>query len=122
MVANLNPGRWATGPDGEWLIEVCDNANSGHVVLDVVTRLNLLKKPVHRTVVLPDATLPSFYKAGGKAPYSYAAALKFPTIAKVPSAIKKPFDHVPLSYAYIKGLNGADMSMFARKNDSDDTN
>jgi len=118
---NLNPGRWAVGPDGEWLIEVCDQANSGYVVMDVATRLNLWSKPVHRKVVLPDATLPSFYKTDGKAPYSYAAALKFPVLAKVPAAIKKPFDHVTGCYAYIKGANGADMSMFARKNDPDDT-
>ena len=90
--------------------------------MDVVTRLSLFKKPTVRRVVVPDAALPSFYDLKGKAPFTFASFAKSKVkgvVSAVPAGATKPFDHVKGCYAYIKGLNGADMSMFARKNDSD---
>ena len=117
-----NPKQWAKDADGnDWLIEVGDQANSGHFIVNVVMRMRkgLRIVTVQQLMVIADAALPSFYDLKGTTPFSFAALLlklKL-VVAAVPAAITKPFDHVKGCYAYIKGANGADMSMFARKED-----
>ena len=123
-----NVNYWVKSPDDQagnthWFVEVNDNANAGNYVIDIVTKLGLFKKPVHRRVVLPDATLPSFYVVAGRAPFTFVQwmlATKSTVMSSgIPAKITKPFDQVTDCYAYIKDGDGANMAFFSRKEDSD---
>lgn len=116
---------WKTDPvtNETWLVEVGDQANSGHYVMDVVTSLKKILwikyRPVHQTVVFADVALPSFYDPNGKAPFTLAALLKGKPgiLNSLPALVTKPFDHVKGCYAYTKDSSGARLTQFAKTSD-----
>ena len=119
-----SPKQWATDKDGKkWLKEVSDHANSGHFVLNVSTRLRRSWKKGWRVVtnnrltVFSDATLESFYRLDGKAPFTFAQLLLNlkKVVAAIPAPIKFPFDWTTGAYGWTADSTGSGkMSFFAR--------
>jgi hypothetical protein len=103
MIADPAIDNWATIPVGTKdfpngatvLVEIGDHT-PGHFDVTFGTQ----------DVVFPDFTLPSFYDAKGKAPYSYIGGI-----------ITAPFQFVHRAYAFIRDSTGARMKNFAESGD-----
>jgi hypothetical protein len=122
--APLLPGVWKTDADGnDWLVEVGDQANAAHFVVESVTTLLrpkwvkvkgkllpvrvMVGIKVNQTQVVADYTLPSFYDLKGTSPFSHTNSI-----------ITAPFQHVALCYAWIRNATGGTLVQFANPADA----